>query len=267
MSYQRQTSFDGTRPGYYQAAQQHSPTIDRRPQYSAQQAPPVSRSAPVSSRPSINARQYSTRAEPIHRGATLKRNKQLDQPRDGILPTSVADPAFQRRQTLRARQAYGNESNMNGGATGLGNSSGTTRLARGKTLTRPDRHVAPAPLINPPTKGGAAGNLTTTTAELSTTQSDSWFKPWSFYVTISTFWAPNFMLRACGMTSALVQAAWREKMALCSIALILGAFVGFATIGLNSTLCPDNQAKAQYESIRIGTQAGMHAFSLLPGNC
>jgi chitin synthase len=58
------------------------------------------------------------------------------------------------------------------------------------------------------------------------------------------------------MKSKIQQQAWKEKVALCSIALILGGIVGFATIGLNRTLCPADQNNQENDFIRLGEQAG-----------
>jgi chitin synthase len=157
-------------------------------------------------------------AQPLHRGATLKRNITPDSD-TAILPTS--------------KSPHGPPSR---------------KLSRGKTLTRPDRFVAPAPLINPHQAIAVAAAIPDASSKT------SWFQPWSFYVTFITCWIPNFMLRACGLRQAIVQRAWREKVALCSICLILGGFVGFATIGLNKTLCPSNGQPT--ETIRLGEQAG-----------
>lgn len=52
------------------------------------------------------------------------------------------------------------------------------------------------------------------------------------------------------------QRAWKEKVALCSIIIMLGGFVGFATIGLNRTLCPADQGSTPDEFIRLGEQPG-----------
>lgn len=122
------------------------------------------------------------------------------------------------------------------------------KLTRGKTLTRPDRHVAPAPLINP--QSTAAGQA----AALSGSAT-SWFQPWTWYVMLCSFFIPGFLLSACGIKGPLVQRAWREKWALCSICLILGGLVGFFTIGLNSTLCPSSGDNNIF-TIRLETEPG-----------
>jgi chitin synthase len=131
-------------------------------------------------------------------------------------------------------------------------------LTRGKTLTRPDRFVAPAPLINPglapggKTSGGAVqtklvdGKPTLITSE-------PWWEPWSLFVEVSTWWAPRWLLRRTGMTDPVKQRAWKEKCALCTISAILMAIIGFITIGLNRTLCPSD---ATTRFTRLGSDSG-----------
>lgn len=150
---------------------------------------------------------------------------------------------------------YGNSNGLyptTSAGSGNGVSSAVKRnLTRAKTLTRPDRHVTPAPLINPHQSSGAARAASTVLSHR-----QSWFQPWSLYISIVTFWAPSVLLSACGMKEPAKQRAWKEKVALCSIAIILGGFIGFATIGLNRTLCPADQGSTPDEFIRLGEQAG-----------
>lgn len=146
--------------------------------------------------------------------------------------------------------ANGNASRPNGGGI-----AGTVKrnLTRAKTLTRPDRHVTPAPLINAHQSSGANSAVS---GVLSSNSKQSWFQPWSLYISIITFWAPSAILSACGMKEPAKQRAWKEKVALCSLCMILGGFVGFATIGLNRTLCPADQGSTPNEFIRLGEQPG-----------
>jgi chitin synthase len=102
-------------------------------------------------------------------------------------------------------------------------SGGTVK--RAKTLTRPERHVAPVPLINP-AQAGAAG---------AAADAKGW---WTYTSWVVTFWAPPAVLKMCGIKEAQSRQAWREKITLVFIALVMGGFVGFATMGLQSVLCP-----------------------------
>ncbi|GJJ06163.1 hypothetical protein Clacol_000352 [Clathrus columnatus] len=100
----------------------------------------------------------------------------------------------------------------------------TGTLRRGKTLNRPERGIAPVSLITP----------------VGSVRSTSDFNPWSLFAHAVTFWAPPFLLSAVGFQDKPTRQAWREKIALCFIALVLGGVVGFATIGLNRALCPSD---------------------------
>ena len=111
-------------------------------------------------------------------------------------------------------------------------------LRRGKTLTRPERHVVPAPLIAPP---------------IADYDSDSRFSAlpsnWNWWVIWShatTFWAPPAVLKLFGIKEKQSRQAWREKVTLCWIALLLGAVVGFATMGLQRALCPSGESSSNF---------------------
>ncbi|BGP01983.1 hypothetical protein JCM10021v2_005698 [Rhodotorula toruloides] len=145
-----------------------------------------------------------------------------------------------RRQTVRgAQRGTVREAGAN---PRLSMAPGPQRgLTRGKTLTRPDRFVAPAPLIAPAGLGKAAkqgGNVQTKLVDGVPTlvASEPWWSPWSLFVEIVTFWAPRPLLRTFGMTDPVKQRAWKEKVALCEIAAFLMGIIGFITIGLNRTL-------------------------------
>ena len=60
---------------------------------------------------------------------------------------------------------------------------------------------------------------------------------WNVYCAIVTFWCPNSVLRCFGKPSRPQQRAWREKMGLISIILMIGAFVGFLTFGFTQAVC------------------------------
>jgi len=61
---------------------------------------------------------------------------------------------------------------------------------------------------------------------------------WSLTTAIMTFWIPSFMLKKYGgMTSPMVQKAWREKVTLCLIIFLLCALLGFFTYSFTSTFC------------------------------
>ncbi|KAG8740600.1 hypothetical protein FRC12_015946, partial [Ceratobasidium sp. 428] len=131
--------------------------------------------------------------------------------------------------------------------------SGT--LKRGKTLTRPERGVAPAPLINPPAPLlPASGSLPTTVAA----PTDSSWDPWVTFSKVVTFWAPAFLLSSLGgLKDAATRQAWREKVALCLIAAVLAGIIGFATIGLERVLCPESAVAKPGTLVRMGSTGGV----------
>lgn len=127
--------------------------------------------------------------------------------------------------------------------------NGTVR--RAKTLTRPERSVAPVPLITPqnaPITGSAAA------AAAAANDASSSLDPWRIFSRVVTFWAPGALLSSVGgMKDKQVQQAWREKMALCFIIAVMCAAIGFLTVGLQKVLCPES-AQTTGRFSRIGTQ-------------
>lgn len=133
----------------------------------------------------------------------------------------------------------------------------TGTLRRGKTLTRPERGVAPVPLINPHVAipPSASGSLPYHSRSAST---PTGWSPWSIFSYLVTFWAPAFLLSSiAGLKDRPTRQAWREKMALCFIALVLGGIVGFATVGLNRVLCPTNLGTSPERFTSIGSDPNM----------
>ncbi|WVR09675.1 hypothetical protein IAU60_006750 [Kwoniella sp. DSM 27419] len=142
---------------------------------------------------------------------------------DAPLPFTSTAPMPTRKPTLSG-----------GGTGGPGRS---TTLKRGKTLTRPERHVAPVPLIAPPTQSFfPATPLVEDTGRFGDLD---WWKLWSY---ATTWWAPPVVLGWFGIKEKQSRQAWREKVTLCWIAILLGAIVGFVTMGLQKALCPDGGA-------------------------
>ncbi|GAA5985886.1 hypothetical protein JCM10908_006319 [Rhodotorula pacifica] len=147
-------------------------------------------------------------------------------------------------------------------AAGQANPHGPQRgLTRGKTLTRPDRFVAPAPLIAPAGLGPAGkqgGKVQTKLVNGVPTlvSREPWWQPWSLFVEVVTFWAPRPVLRHFGMTDPIKQRAWKEKVALCEISAFLMGIIGFITMGLNRTLCPQSGHNSANYFQRLGTEPG-----------
>ncbi|KAK7472861.1 Chitin synthase, class 1 [Stygiomarasmius scandens] len=123
--------------------------------------------------------------------------------------------------------------------------SGPT-IRRAKTLTRPERGVAPVPLINPQVPSSHSP------ADSQYNGSDAW----RIFSRIVTFWAPSFLLSSLGgLKDKATQQAWREKITLCFLICILCGLVGFATVGTQSVLCPQ-EARLNNDFIRVGSLPG-----------
>lgn len=74
---------------------------------------------------------------------------------------------------------------------------------------------------------------------------------WNVYCAIVTFWCPDFMLKCCGWPTKAQRRAWREKMGLISIILMIMAVVGFLTFGFTATVC-----RAPPERLRVNKVGG-----------
>ena len=60
---------------------------------------------------------------------------------------------------------------------------------------------------------------------------------WNVYCAIITFWCPGAILACFGKPAKAQQRAWREKMGLISIIVLICAFVGFLTFGFTQAVC------------------------------
>ncbi|KAG2355066.1 glycosyltransferase family 2 protein [Suillus spraguei] len=122
-----------------------------------------------------------------------------------------------------------------------------TTIRRAKTLTRPERSVAPVPLINPQSSLAPSASGTIQAGSRSSS-----FDPWRLFAQIVTFWAPSFLLSSLGgfKDKGKIQ-AWREKIALCFIISILCLIVGFITVGTQKVLCPEtsNMNPSRYSTL------------------
>lgn len=70
--------------------------------------------------------------------------------------------------------------------------------------------------------------------------------PWFIYCYLLTCCVPGVLLKTCGIRTPEQQRAWREKIGLLSIIMILMAGVGFLTFGFTITVCgkPPNRYHA-----------------------
>jgi chitin synthase len=135
------------------------------------------------------------------------------------------------------------------GIPGAARQRPTRGLQRSKTLTRPERGVAPPPLIQPttaprasdaiPLPRGRGSLFVPNSTPIFTGDRKSWWKTSS---SILTFWAPSFFLTHLGrMHTPMKRQAWREKMLVVMAALVLGCVTAFFTVGVNRVMCPNGR--------------------------
>jgi chitin synthase len=123
-------------------------------------------------------------------------------------------------------------------------------VRRAKTLTRPERSVAPVPLITPQPAGVGAVDPVTSGG----------FDPWKIFSRILTFWAPGILLSSLGgLNDKQKQQAWREKITLCFIIICLCGTVGFITVGLQNVFCPHSTDGTAARFISVGSTPGFVA--------
>ena len=75
---------------------------------------------------------------------------------------------------------------------------------------------------------------------------------WNVYCAIVTFWCPNFVLRCFGKPARAQQRAWREKMGLISIILLIMTFVGFLTFGFTQVVCGNPGLRLRVNDVDSG---------------
>ncbi|KAL0089213.1 chitin synthase-domain-containing protein [Phycomyces blakesleeanus] len=73
-------------------------------------------------------------------------------------------------------------------------------------------------------------------------------KQWLFFVWAVTWWIPSFALSSCGkMKRKDVRLAWREKVALCMIIVLLCGFVVWFLVFFGEIVCPKQHVFSQSE--------------------
>lgn len=75
---------------------------------------------------------------------------------------------------------------------------------------------------------------------------------WNVYCAIITFWCPGTILACFGKPAKAQQRAWREKMGLISIILMIAAFVGFITFGFTQAVCGTTEQSFAVNTITKG---------------
>ncbi|KAG0211632.1 Chitin synthase, class 3 [Mortierella sp. NVP41] len=69
-----------------------------------------------------------------------------------------------------------------------------------------------------------------------------WPSKWIIYYNAITCCFPGALLKRCGMHTQEIQRAWREKIALVSLIVMMVLAVAFLTFGLQQALCQDEQS-------------------------
>ncbi|KAF2029996.1 chitin synthase 4 [Setomelanomma holmii] len=76
---------------------------------------------------------------------------------------------------------------------------------------------------------------------------------WNVYCAIVTFWCPNAVLKCFGKPAKAQQRAWREKVGLVSIIILICTFVGYLTFGFTETVCPaGGNARLRVNKVDLG---------------
>ncbi|KAI1002278.1 Chitin synthase 4 [Podosphaera aphanis] len=75
---------------------------------------------------------------------------------------------------------------------------------------------------------------------------------WNIYCATITVWCPDFVLKCFGKPAKAQQRAWREKMGLISIILLMMAFVGYLTFGFTQTVCKNPALRLRVNHIDRG---------------
>ncbi|KAK9767165.1 Chitin synthase, class 3 [Basidiobolus ranarum] len=122
-----------------------------------------------------------------------------------------------------------------------------TETRRKKSLVRPDRHPMPREELNDHEGNrrellGRSDSVTLGKAEKALksevqVENEKKWNGWVIFSKIITIYAPRPLLICCGMKTAEVRQAWREKIALCTIIFFLWIAVGFLTFGFQQVLC------------------------------
>ncbi|ODH52141.1 hypothetical protein GX48_01695 [Paracoccidioides brasiliensis] len=75
---------------------------------------------------------------------------------------------------------------------------------------------------------------------------------WNVYCGMVTFWCPDFILKCFGMPAKAQRRAWREKVGLISIILLICTFVGFLTFGFTQVVCGTPSLRLKINEVDVG---------------
>ncbi|KAJ5581083.1 hypothetical protein N7450_007384 [Penicillium hetheringtonii] len=75
---------------------------------------------------------------------------------------------------------------------------------------------------------------------------------WTTYCALVSCLVPDFLLKCFGMPQKEQRSAWREKIGLISIILMIAAFVGFLTFGFTATVCGTPPVRLKVNKVGSG---------------
>jgi chitin synthase len=75
---------------------------------------------------------------------------------------------------------------------------------------------------------------------------------WTTYCALVSCLVPDFVLKCFGMPQKEQRSAWREKIGLISIILMIAAFVGFLTFGFTATVCGSPPVRLKVNEVGSG---------------
>jgi len=75
---------------------------------------------------------------------------------------------------------------------------------------------------------------------------------WTTYCALVTCLVPDFVLKCFGMPQKEQRTAWREKIGLISLILMIAAFVGFLTFGFTATVCGTPPVRLKVNEVSSG---------------
>ncbi|KAJ2443934.1 ATP-dependent RNA helicase [Coemansia sp. RSA 2440] len=199
--------------------------------------PPIpSHPTPSSNKNHISALQpLSTKPTQIVRGT--KDSKPLQQKANRL---ARQHKAGKRLTTLHVPIEIEPDQNMAGKSSTLSDRIKDT-MSRA-SLNYFDSHTRPAQDITRASTSRRKPNATHSLPELDSPfkryHNSTWIRPyWHAFSLIVTLWMPNFVLSLLGKKTPGKRQAWREKIALCFIILLITAITAFVSFGLSLMLC------------------------------
>ncbi|KAI9314161.1 chitin synthase [Dichotomocladium elegans] len=139
-------------------------------------------------------------------------------------------------------------------------------ISRSRSLTRPERQRPRQGMIRTPSQQPAGlNNAPPPPVAEKNDENDDELKPkvltswWSWVAFLATCCFPPFVIRIVfRKPNALMQQAWREKVTLVYIILILCGALAYVTYGLNETLCPDGIRNYPYSAMVDGVRTPVY---------